>query len=185
MWQEGKPDLASSVDIYSVLQMADRVGQQQREKDAEESCNWSNHVALLHPAHDWERVRGRWTGRCLACLHERTRSSLGAWGDTQSSVAKSGGLSCWLVQRSWSGQWMRRIAAVSKIRKMETKFNTWRSRDMTLFGKTVCVRRVKFVSVSKFIIQLEVDKWRISPSSFLHNMMTRLCCFPPQIDTLV
>ena len=84
--------IASSVEIYSVLRLAEDVRQQQRKEDAEESCNWSDHLALLHHAHDEERVRGRWTGRCLSCLHERTRSSLGTWGDTQSSVAKLGDL---------------------------------------------------------------------------------------------
>ena len=85
--------IASGVEIYSVLlRLAEGVGPQQSEKDAEESCNWSDHLALLHPTHDEEKVRGRWTGRCLSCLHERTRSSLGTWGDTQSSVAKLGDL---------------------------------------------------------------------------------------------
>jgi len=48
--------IVSGLKIHSVLWLAEGIGQQQREKDAEESL--SEHATLLHAALHWEGVRG-------------------------------------------------------------------------------------------------------------------------------
>ena len=60
-------------------------------------------------------MRIRRTARCLSCLHGRTWSSSGAWGDIKSSAKGWRGPFGWPSQKPWSGQWRRCTSVVSAL----------------------------------------------------------------------